>query len=75
MFTLMVRSALLRASRTMRSSSRPSFETALRASSEYDPKSMQHFQALSNHLKMSLFFVMAGLDPQLSGSFFHRQGT
>jgi hypothetical protein len=27
----------------------------------------RHFRALSNHLKTILFFVMAGLDPRLSG--------
>jgi hypothetical protein len=42
-----------------------SFETALRASSEYDRKSSQHFQPLSNQLKMILFFVMAGLVPAI----------
>jgi hypothetical protein len=31
----------------------------------YDRKSRPHFQALSNCLKMILFFVMAGLDPAI----------
>src|SRR5258708_39683143 len=39
----------------------PSFETRANArSSEPDRKCIQHFQALSNHLKMILFFVMPG---------------
>jgi hypothetical protein len=33
--------------------------------SEYDRKSSQHFQPLSNQLKMILFFVMAGLVPAI----------
>src|SRR5260221_11678013 len=58
----MVRSASC-ASRTMRPRFplQPSFETRANArSSEPDRKCIQHFQALSNHLKMILFFVMAG---------------
>src|SRR5258707_11473444 len=57
----MVRSASC-ASRTMRPRFplQPSFETRANArSSEPDRKCIQHFQALSNHLKMILVFVMA----------------
>jgi hypothetical protein len=36
-----------------------------RTSLEPDRKSIQHFQAFSNRLKMSRFFVMAGLVPAI----------
>jgi hypothetical protein len=44
-----------------------SFETPreMRGSAEPDRKCIQHFQALSNPLKMILFFVMAGLVPAI----------